>query len=875
MKKKDPALKNAPNELVSTKPKVEEPKLSKTVEATEDDPVEEEIEEAPIVGPVPISEAEGHNRFDDVFYEEGFAGPWQVKQEGTTLRLSRKDGSALEVRVYGDQLLRIQYIPHIALEKRPSYAVDPNYQPEPARQIVWHEEEYGLAVSTARMRWSIVEKTGQWTLENQAGETLLSANPGFGHQRTILKGIHKVRLQAEVAKGDHFFGLGDKSCALDLKGQKLQNWTTDAFAYGPQSDPLYKAIPFFCKTNKKGAPVGIFLDNTYRTHFDFAHTDKKQLEVAADGGVLDFWLIGGNNLLEIVQAYTLLTGTPTLPPIWALGFHQCRWSYFPESRLLEVAQEFRDRQIPCDALYLDIDYMDGWRCFTWNYDYFPQPKEMIQGLKEQGFQTITMIDPGIKVDPDYWVFQEGMLHDVFCKRTNRELMIGPVWPQDCVWPDFTSERIREWWGQLYHELYVEQGVAGFWNDMNEPAVFKVRNFTFPEEVRHDLEGIGGEHREAHNIYGQQMAKATFDGLAHLQEDKRPFVITRATYSGGQRYSSAWTGDNVASWEHLHMANIQCQRMALSGFSFIGTDIGGFVDRPDDELFVRWVQLGVFHPLFRIHSMGNNTDGASEVDEDTVMEAMQADRMDQEPWAFGKKVEAHSKAAIEWRYELLPYLYTAFWQYQQRGVPMLRSLSLEDHTDPKCLAEENAFISGADWLVVPIVEPDLKKTKQYFPKGDWISWETGEILTGGQKHKLKVNLETIPQFLRAGACLPLYPVMQYTKEKPVEQLRLIVSVGSEAYSSELYEDAGEGWSHLRGQYSLRNFTTAPTKKGFTLDQIQMGEYETDYQTIRLEGFTSNLDIQSVEVDGTIMRVKTNKNGRWTVEVPANFKTLKGQ
>lgn len=876
MKKKDEApeehLNPAPTKETSLPNNQDLPLAEEesTVEATTE--LEEEVEEPPIIGPVPNEEATGHDRFDDVFYEEGFSGPWEISRSGHQLRLLRQDGSALDLQVYSDHLLRIQYIPHVSLEKRPSYAVDPDFQVAPPKTLIWSETADLLEVRTDKLSWSIEKTTGHWSLKNAKEQILLEANPGFGHQRTILQGIHQVRLRANLEEDDRCFGLGDKSGPLDLKGQQLENWNTDAFAYGPNSDPLYKSIPFFTKVRPDRETLGVFLDNTYRGQFDFGHTKENQLCLGAAGGVLDLWLMAGQSPLEVVQQYTILTGKPELPPIWALGFHQCRWSYYPESRFLEIADEFRKRQIPCDALYLDIDYMDGWRCFTWNHEYFPDPKGMIQRLREQGFQTITMIDPGLKVDPDYWVFQEGLLHDVFCKRTNRELMVGPVWPQDCVWPDFTSERVRQWWGQLYHELYVEQGIAGFWNDMNEPAVFKVRNMTFPDEVRHELEGYGGEHREAHNIYGQQMARATYEGLAKLQSDKRPFVITRATYSGGQRYGSAWTGDNIASWEHLHLANIQCQRMAMSGFSFIGTDIGGFVDLPEEELFVRWVQLGVFHPLFRIHSMGNNTDGASEIDEESVKEAEQNTRLDQEPWAFGEAVEAQTKAAIEWRYQLLPYLYTAFWQYHDKGLPMLRSLSLEDHHDPNCLAEENAFLSGQDWLVVPVVEPDLETLDQYLPKGKWISWPDGQLLNGGKVHTLDIVPDQIPQFLRLGACLPLYPVMQYTRERPVEQLRLVVSFDSGPYTSELYEDAGDGWAHKQGDYSLRRFTTEVTASGYRLQQSREGRFQADYATILLEGFTSNLNLQGALVDGEQIPFTTTEEGIWKVEVPADFQVV---
>ncbi|MCB0589481.1 MAG: hypothetical protein KDD06_29625, partial [Phaeodactylibacter sp.] len=329
----------------------------------------------------------------------------------------------------------------------------------------------------------------------------------------------------------------------------------------------------------------------------------------------------------------------------------------------------------CDAIYLDIDYMDGYRCFTWNKDYFPNPSAMIGKLRQQGFQTVVMIDPGIRVDSKYRVYQKGMEKEAFARRSSGELMRGPVWPPDCVFPDFTRPDVREWWGGLYKGLYLEDGVSGFWNDMNEPAVFKVEGATCPDNVLHHYDGHPCDHRKAHNVYGQQMSRATFEGLKKLKPGKRPFVLTRATFSGGQRFASVWTGDNAATWEHLRLANLQCQRLSASGFSFVGSDIGGFDKQPDGELFIRWLQLAVFHPLYRVHSMGNNIDGAAEAEAEMIQAAEKENRMDQEPWSFGEDNTLLARKAIEFRYELLPYIYTAFRQYVQTGSPVIRSLFL--------------------------------------------------------------------------------------------------------------------------------------------------------------------------------------------------------
>ncbi|MEM9992329.1 MAG: TIM-barrel domain-containing protein, partial [Bacteroidota bacterium] len=440
------------------------------------------------------------------------------------------------------------------------------------------------------------------------------------------------------------------------------------------------------------------------------------MSFSVEGGEMNYYFIAGPELLKVAERYTTLTGRADLPPLWALGFHQCRWSYYPEQEVRDLADTFRKLEIPCDAIYLDIDYMDGYRCFTWNKDYFPTPKKMISDLAEQGFQTIVMIDPGLRVDDEYEVYQSGLEFDAYCRRSTGEIMVGPVWPPECVFPDYTRPDVREWWGQLYHELYVEQGVSGFWNDMNEPAMFKVNIGTVPDDVMHYHEGTPCDHRKAHNIYGLQMSRATTEGLKQLKPEKRPFLLSRATYSGGQRFAAVWTGDNVATWEHLHIANTQAQRMSISGFSFIGSDIGGFAEQPTGEMMVRWLQLAVFHPFMRIHSIGNKVDGASEVEKEEVEAMERENRLGQEPWSFGENWTPLVKAAIELRYVWLPYIYSTFWQHTYYGTPMLRSAIFYDQTDEKLKDEEQIFLFGDQVLVCPIEyamqeETDSKKSEE--------------------------------------------------------------------------------------------------------------------------------------------------------------------
>jgi alpha-glucosidase len=338
-------------------------------------------------------------------------------------------------------------------------------------------------------------------------------------------------------------------------------------------------------------------------------------------------------------------------------------------------------------------------------------------------------------------------------------MIGQVWPGDSVYPDFTDPQVRAWFGSLYEKLYNENGVSGFWNDMNEPANFKVLDKTIPTDVRHNYENRGASHKKIHNVYGMQMTRATTEGLNKLQPEKRPFLLTRASYSGGQRYSAVWKGDNVANWAHLSIANRQTQRLNVSGFSFSGSDIGGFAEKCTGELMVRWLQLGAFHPFYRIHSAGNNAAGDALEDWETVAKAAAVDRLDQEPWSFGAPFTDLAKAAIELRYRLLPYLYTAFWRHVQDGTPILKPLNFVYQQDEQLRNVENEFLFGAHLLISPVVKKGQKQQTLRLPEGLWYDYETGAQYVGNQSVTIQTPLSKIPIFVAEGAVIAHYPIQQ--------------------------------------------------------------------------------------------------------------------
>jgi len=561
---------------------------------------------------------------------------------------------------------------------------------------------------------------------------------------------------------------------------------------------------------------------------------------------LQYYYIHGPHMMDVLKRYQTLTGTHPMPPKWALGYHQCRWSYYPESKVKSVAEGFRSRNIPCDAIYFDIDYMDGYRCFTWNKKHFPDPRRMIKELADDGFKTVVMIDPGIKVDDNYWVFKEGKENNYFCRRSDDYFMEGHVWPGRCQFPDFTNPTVRDWWGGLYKEL-VDLGVAGVWNDMNEPAVFGAG--TFPNDVRHNYDGFRGSHRKAHNVYGMQMVRSTYDGLKKLMRNKRPFTITRAGYSGMQRYGCVWTGDNVASWEHLKMGNIQCQRMSVSGVPFCGTDIGGFSGEPDGELFTRWIQLGTFSPFMRAHSAG--------------------DTSEREPWSFGEPYTSINRKFIELRYRLMPYFYSVFWEHHRYGFPILRPLVMLEQENVSNHFRQDEFAYGDKILVCPILEQGANSRQVYLPKGQWYNFWTHELLAGGTEHLIEAPLEDMPIFIKAGAVIPEYPVMQYVGEKHVEEVLLNIYYADYEVNSFFFEDHGDTFAYEQDIYSEKKFIVKGSARHLIIHQKIEGLYTPNYELYNYNLIGIPFGVRKITLDGkeikdyliddqNCLRFKSNKN-----------------
>ncbi|MGB7392902.1 MAG: glycoside hydrolase family 31 protein [Pricia sp.] len=761
------------------------------------------------------------------------------------------NGVVLEITVIQDRTIRFRYATEHTFQPDFSYAIDPD-----ARRGYNHldilETETEYIIETSKLQVLVDKRTLRTQISDLDGNIINEDELGFHWEENYEYGGNTVKMGKITQNTESYYGMGDKATHSNLKGKRVSNWVTDSYAYGKDQDPLYKAIPFYIGLHG-GQAYGIFFDNSFKTHFDFAHERRTTTSFWADGGEMNYYFFYGPEMYKVVRAYTNLTGAPELPPLWALGFHQSKWSYFPESQVKEIAQKFRDKKIPCDAIYLDIDYMDGFRCFTWDKKKFPDPKKMIGELEEDGFKTVVMIDPGIKIDKDYWVYEEAMENDYFCNRADGPNMKGKVWPGECNFPDFTNPEVREWWAGLYKEFMSEIGVHAVWNDMNEPAVMEVPTKTAPLDTRHDYDGHRCSHRKAHNVYGMQMVRATYEGVKKYVYPKRPLVITRAAYAGTQRFSSTWTGDNVATWEHLWIANVQMQRMCMSGFSFCGSDIGGFAEQPNGELFARWIQLGVFHPFCRVHSSG--------------------DHGDQEPWSFGKEITDIVRKFIELRYQLLPYLYTMFWRYSKEARPMLQPIVCFDQEDSQTHFRTDEFIFGEQILVCPIQEPNAKGRRMYIPRGDWYNYWNDEVFEGGKEKWVVADIDKIPMFIKAGAIVPRYPVQQYVGEKKITELILDVYHLQGDENSTVYEDGGDGYAYESGKYSLRNFKLSGKEDELIIQQFKDGSFKTNYEMFKVQLHGLPFKIKKVKVDNEDVDLKDIKlNGENSIEVSKEFTQL---
>ena len=612
------------------------------------------------------------------------------------------DGVTLQVNALRDDVLRVRMWKGDAVPEDASWAVLPEAR---TSRVPVTPEARGF--STKALRVSIDDHLLLTLTDLQGNILQKDAAP-------VLWDGTRFEVSKQRSFSDHFFGLGDKPGPLDRGGQAFTMWNTDAFGWQESTDPIYKSIPFFLDI-KQGRTLGVFLDNTWRTNFDFGRADETRYTFGSLNGPIDYYLLYGPDPKQVVTGWAWLTGPTPLPPLWALGFQQSRYTYFPETQLREIATRLRRDRIPSDVLWLDIDFQhENWP-FTVNEKAFPNFKGMVKDLADEHFKLVVITDLHVAKQPNagYAPYDSGVAGDHFVKNPDGSIYVGKVWPGPAVFPDFTQAQTRQWWGGLFKD-FVEDGVAGFWNDMNEPAVFDGPGKTMPNDIQHRIDEPGfrkrtATHLEIHDIFGMQNARATEEGELALRPSERPFVMTRATYAGGQRYATTWTGDNSSTWNHLRMTIPQLVNLGLSGFSLAGADVGGFAGSPPPDLLTKWIELSAFQPIDRDHSAKGT-------------------RM-HEVWVDGPQQESIRRRFIEERYRLMPYLYTLAEETSRDGLPIDRPLFLEfpyatdDGTPYDLTTGGSEFLFGSRILVAPNPSPEeIAPYAIHLPPGTW--YDTG-------------------------------------------------------------------------------------------------------------------------------------------------------
>lgn len=709
-----------------------------------------------------------------------------------------RGGETLRVEALTDSILRVRIARDGRFAEDASWAVPAEIR---ARRAKVAAAPDGFATSALRVR--VDPATLRLTIADNAGKTILAdaAAP-------LARDGVRFTLAKAMPQGERYFGLGDKTGPFDRRGASYVDWNTDAWGYTGTTDPIYKSIPFFLSVGGKGGAYGVLLDNTWRSWFDFGHRADGTLAFGAESGPVDYYVIVGPGPADVVRRYTGLTGKAPLVPRWALGFQQSRYSYMTDAEVRDVAARLRKDRVPTDVIWLDIDYQDRNRPFTVNKAAFPDLKKLAGDLDADGIKLVAITDLHVAAAPDqgYAPYDSGKAGGHLLRNPDGGLYVAPVWPGPSVFPDFTRKASRDWWGTLFRG-FVDDGIAGFWNDMNEPAIFDTPTKTMPLDTVHridsdDFAARDASHAEIHNVYGMENSRATYEGLRKLRPNQRPLVMTRASYAGGQRYAVTWTGDNSSTWEHLKLSVQQLVNLGLSGFSYGAADVGGFTGGPSPELLTRWYQIGAFTPVFRVHAA--------------------KDTPRSEPWVDGPEHLALRRQAIEARYRLMPYLYAVAEQNARTGDPIMRPVWYDYPTMLATSCDQSmAFTLGSDLLIAANPKPESPMAYDVcLPAGGWFDYWTG-LPVAAEKFKETPRLDRLPVFVRAGAIVPRQPLAQSTAETPSGPIELHIYPGPDCRGA-LYWDDGVS---VAGSSLRQTVRCTVTPQGLTLD---FGKREGAYQ-----------------------------------------------
>ncbi|CAM4419997.1 glycoside hydrolase family 31 protein [Deinococcus marmoris] len=673
-------------------------------------------------------------------------------------------------------------------EKR-SFALRPDL-PEAERLSVQEDGET-LRVGGGGLTLHLNRVSGAWRVtENPDGkqERELTSVPDWNGDAPTARpaldaerfNLRRSRLSIDAPDGAAYLGFGERVGPLDKRGMHLTFWNTDCYPHHTDTDPLYISVPFTTVVQGERAH-GIFVDETWRMTADVARTNPNALDFASAGPELDVYVLAGPRPADVLRRYADLTGYAPMPPLWALGAAQSRWGYRTADDLRAVIAGYRERDLPLDSLYIDIEYMDAFKVWTVNRSGFPDLKAFVKEAAREGVKLVPIIDPGIKAEPGYDVYEEALKNDYLIRTARGDVLVGEVWPDPAVFPDFTRPEVVAWWAAR-HKLFTDAGIQGQWNDMNEPACFSLaltdkagaratEGKTLPYDALHGSHS----HLEMHNVYANPMSQASRAGYAKYSPQIRPWIISRAGYAGIQRHATVWTGDNAATWSHLALSLPMIGGLGLSGIPFAAADVGGFGGDTTGELLARWYQAAVGYAFLRNHSAQGTAD--------------------QEPWRFGEPYTSIIRAALELRYRLLPHLYTLAHGATRTALPVLRPLALHHAGDEDALRADSQYLLGQGLMVAPVMAAGHRGRQVYLPAGRWASVfnlaEFGAIHDGPAYITADAPLHTLPLYLKAGEALPLTEPSAHTTQARWERVTWLAHLGETGFVGHLYEDGGDG------------------------------------------------------------------------------------
>lgn len=671
-----------------------------------------------------------------------------------------------------------------------------------------------------------VNKDGSIRYFDSESQLLRSELPPT-YQSEEMRNPHQTNIhwtnKADIKLSKFFIGFGMHTGGMDLRGKTFRIWNNDpGGTYATNTDPIYMPLPLYLSIQATGSYLIVF-DNSSEAEgfFPEPYTDDPAT-IRFTRGAMTYYLITGP-LEEIYNQLGNLIGFPAMPPLWSLGYHQSRWGYKNQETIQRLAANFIEQNLPVSAIHLDIDYMDKFRVFTVDPCQFPSLVTLSNQLHEKEIRLITILDPGVKKDKDYSLFQEGISKDIFVNLDNKPY-VGAVWPGDAVFPDFTNSEARDWWGAAY-QILLDEGVDGFWHDMNEPTSFTIiGDKAMPLKSNHHFDGASMDHRLAHNLYGKLMNQSAYENLRKLSPEKRPWILSRSGWIGNNQYAWNWTGDVESSWNGLQQTIRILISLGLSGIPFTGSDIGGFSGNPSPELYVRWLQMSTFCAFMRTHSaIGTQP---------------------REPWIFSEPYATMLRKFLELRYQFLPYLYTQAWLVTQTGAPFIRPVFWNAPEQSNLWTIEDEFLLGDEILIAPVCEEGAPSRLVTLPPGGWFDFWDSQFHAGNQVIQYPTPLHRIPIFIRSNSVIPLQEGDKFVLHLFINELELGDKL---SLAGKVYSDIGDGY----GDYRLDRYNLSKNLDRIELHKKYEGNYRPSQENIGLQFHGTSP--QTISVDNCVIPV----------------------